>query len=258
MVGHDPLIPEQHDDPVGVGPHQDAAPGRPRGRRRCSGCALWPTRQVLPGVARIGFSTKPAKRPAEWHQRGALYSSNTSQTVLAHETRGGGCALRIGETLIGQPGVELVEGLHLRAGSEQEVAHGARPGSRPGPSPSPGSPAYRRPGRSGSGCTSAGSGGCSGAPCPRRSRPPPSSCCRRSRACRRPSQPVQMARVSLVRREIASRSCYATSAMIPTVRPFASRRSTAANACAHGSGVHNSTLQSSGGSAATCPSVPGT
>jgi hypothetical protein len=66
--------------------------------------------------------------------------------------------LGVGDALVQQPGVQLVEVLNRSRGVKKR-SRTSPPGSRPGPSPSP-TPACRPPDRPGSGCTSAGSGDC--------------------------------------------------------------------------------------------------
>src|SRR3954462_14520139 len=66
---------------------------------------------------------KAGERAEERHQRGALVLKHLPDRALAELGMAG--APGIGDALVRKPAIELVERLHLRAGSEQQVAHGA-------------------------------------------------------------------------------------------------------------------------------------
>src|SRR4051812_19492149 len=66
---------------------------------------------------------KAGERAEERHQRGALVLKHLPDRALSELGMTG--APGIGDALVRKPAIELVERLHLRAGSEQQVAHGA-------------------------------------------------------------------------------------------------------------------------------------
>jgi hypothetical protein len=152
-------------------------PARRRtGTRRCSGCA-----RSRPGArSRTAPSARPHSRRTGRHRRSVRALLVPQLDDLALGLLGVGVARGRAARNAPRATRSAPPGSRKRTFGVNSHSRTCRPGSRPDPSPSP-RRACTPSARSGSGCTSRGSGGCSGAPCPRRSHRPRSSCCRRCR-----------------------------------------------------------------------------